>query len=235
MGNNEELIQSKDGSAIKERARQGDNEARVDFADLVLYRGYEGARKLLRTKRATRKKAIADALRFLDEAADAGHFRALRFRAHMNLYGVSEPGADRLVREQDFRGAERDYNALLSHPQCSDRERGEFHLRLGEVILHHDREKGHNRNEQALTHLRQAVAYPDHEAAARHILTGVLWRHSAYEEAVSHARSCYEDYPWAAMILHMAYKNGQGVEADADLADWYYDYWEKTNQTPEAT
>ncbi|MFO7787380.1 MAG: hypothetical protein R6W87_06330 [Halospina sp.] len=235
MGNNDDLFQSRDGSAIKELATQGDNEARVDFADLVLYRGYEGARKLLRTKRATRKKAIADALRFIDEAADAGHFRALRFRAHMNLHGVPDPRADRVIRDQDFRGAERDYKALLSHTQCSDKDRGEFHLRLGETILHHDRARGHNRKEQALTHLRQAVAYPDHEAAARHILTGVLWRHSAYEEAVSHALSCYEDYPWAAMILHMAYRNGQGVEADTDLADWYYDYWEQTNQAAGTT
>lgn len=63
MGNSADLLQSGDGSAIKELAKQGDNEARVDFSD---------------------------------------------------------PAADRLIRNQEFRGAERDYKALLSHTLCSE-------------------------------------------------------------------------------------------------------------------
>ena len=219
MGNIEALLQSKDGPALKKRAREGDNEARVGFADLVFYRGYQGTRKLLGTKKAAREQAFDDALRFINEAVDDGHFRALRLRADINLHHI-----------KDFQSAEQDYAALLSHPQCPDKDRGEFLVRLGQAMLYQDQTKGHNRKEKALAHLRQALEYEHHQAMARHILAGVLWKDGAYEEAVSHAKSCYEDYPWAAMILHMAYKKGHGVEADTDLAAWYYDYWEKTTQ-----
>lgn len=227
MDNIEALLQSEDGPALKKLAEGGDNEARVGFADLVLHRGYQGTRKLTGTKKAARKQAVTDALRFINEAVEERHFRALKFRAEINLHGVFAPRTKQRTHPKDFHSAEQDYKALLSHPHCAEKERGEFLLRLGEAMLYQDQIKGHKRQEKALAYLRQAVEYPNHEAAARHVLAGVLWRHSAYEEAVSHARSCYEDYPWAAMILHMAYKNGQGVEADMDLADWYYDYWER--------
>ena len=230
MDNIEALLQSEDGPTLRKLAEGGDNEARVAFADLVLYRGYQGTRRLIGTKKAARKQAFNDALRFINEAVEDGHFRALRFRADINLQGVFDPRTKQRIHPKDFHGAERDYRALLSHPQCPEKDRGEFLLRLGEAMLYQDQVKGHRRQEKALAHLREAVEYPDQEAAARHVLAGVLWRHSAYEEAVSHARSCYEDYPWAAMILHMAYQNGQGVEANMELADWYYDYWEKMMQ-----
>lgn len=227
-----ELQKKRDGSALKVLADEGDHRAGIAFAQLVFDAKYAGDTTVAKTKKEAKEVAQADAVELLDRAYQAQHFDGMAAWADINFNGVREPGQfGSNLRPAYYSVAEEAYRALLEHPECPSNRRGEFLVGQAQAIRFKSAIRGTDRRDEAVALLEQATEAEDNQSLAHHILSGILWEEGQHEPAVTHAKACYEDYPFAALILQKAHEKGAGVDKSLEKAHWYYNYWEQKTQT----
>jgi len=221
------LVASRNGSELKALAEGGRHDAAMAFAQLVFDAKYSGDEKAAKTKKEAKDTAREDAFRFAKGAADAGDFNGCVFWADVCFNGVREPGNFGSVLRTSFYGeAEQAYDLVLNHPECPESDRGLYLIRKAQSIQFKSKIKGLDRMEEVISLLTEAASLEsNHSSLAHFCLSPIYWDQEDYTQAVNHAQKCFEDYPYAALTLSLAYKNGKGVGEDLAEASRFYDLW----------
>lgn len=228
MNNISELVKKKDGAALKALVQDGDHAAAIAFAGLVFDGIYGGDASAGGTKKDAKDLARSDAFEFVENSASQGHFDAMVLWADVNFNGVREPGQfGSNLRGAYYGEAETCYQNLLDHPECPDEKRSEFMTRKAQAIEFKSRIKGLDRNSEIDSLLTEAATGAHPSALANFILSGRLWKKKDYEAAVTQAHAACESFPYAHLTLRDAYRDGLGVQADADKAAQHHQAWEE--------
>ena len=212
-------------------AVEGDHEAGLAFAELVFDGKYGGDEAAVKTKKEAKDIARKSAFEFVKAASDAEHLDGMIRWASVKFHGVREPGPHGSQLAGALYGeSEELYKRLFEHPSCPSNRQAEFLIGQAQSIDFKSRYKGLDRQAEVFELLQKALKVDGNSKLADFILAGIHWDKGEYEKAVIHAKSCCDAYPFAALILQKASRNGLGVDKDESQAQSYYAFWlEKTD------
>lgn len=233
----EALVGRRDGAALKVLAQGGDADAAIAFADLVFDARYSGDLELHKTKKAAKDEAREDATRQVVQAAEAGSRAAMEKAADMYFMSVWEPGSfGSLILPASYKIAMGFYEKLIDLPDSTDAQMAHYCFRLGRCYQFRNQIKDRKSPEdveRVTSMFKRAREYPGTKefVQATHCLSDLYWGQGKHEESVALASEILEDAPWAHMTVHLAYKQGLGVEQNDEKAQHHYATFMTLTQT----
>lgn len=238
----QELVQTCDGRALLALSDADNHAAGLALAKLVWAEKYKGevtgdegealtkkeatSRAVLSAEAALARGAIGNDLPCMEEAAD------VFFRGRMEGGSFGS-----VLAKCDHNSAARSYRAILEHSGATGDQKSLAHFRLGTLLrttLSAIEEEAEEQWPPILDHWEQARAITSSPTTTTGavLATAALARYYYYDkkdysQAIPLLTSIYKESPYSALVLGLAYQQGNGVKPDHELANQLITYWDK--------
>lgn len=228
-----ELSKQKNGKALLRLSEKGNYEAGLEFAKLVFNGKYSGEAldengKAI-TKKDAKNKVKTDAEKCVLRGAEAGILTCIEEAADMYFLGRREPGQfGSTVVNCNFKKSLEFHENLLNHKDVNNNILSLAHFRLGILNNLMSVPKEKKGWDKALNHWEKAKALT---GIGSTLATASIAQYYYYEEknygiAIPLLESIYNISPYSALLLALAYRDGNGVEKSEDKFNELYNLWD---------